>query len=74
MGKNKIDIFVYADWDWLVANDFFKFNEMDSYAKEGFEFNLENYELDDGGYNILRTIDDYNIEDLEFLKGLSLDV
>jgi hypothetical protein len=56
---------------WLWANDFMESDGINADAKEGFAIDYNDYELEDGGFNLLTTIEDYNFNDMvPLLKGL----
>lgn len=56
---------------WLYANNFLEFKEGTAYPVEGFDINYEDYELEDGGFNLRVTIEEHNFDEiLPLLKGL----
>ena len=56
---------------WLDANNLLKFDDGFVDAAEGFYIDLRNYELEDGGSNLLQTIEMYNMAETKpLLKGL----
>lgn len=57
---------------WLWANDFLhRDHEGCVNEREGIILNYDDYELEDGGSNLLITIEDYNLEEtVPLLKGL----
>lgn len=56
---------------WLWANGFIVFDNFGANPIEGFSIDHKKYELEDGGVNLMVTIDDLNMEELvPLLKGL----
>lgn len=56
---------------WLWANDLFIFGEGEVWEVEGVSLNHKDYMDGDGGFHILRTIEDYELKELEpLLKGI----
>jgi len=56
---------------WLWANDFMVTDRITAYEKEGFPINYDDYEREEGGFNLLYTIQDYGMERMvPLLKGL----
>jgi len=63
--------YIYLAWLW--ANDLMFSFGPDFDPVEGIYFNYEDYELEDGGFNLSITIEDYNIEDtVTLLKGVGI--
>lgn len=55
---------------WLYANNFLEFHEGNAHPVEGFDINYEDYELEDGGYNLRITIEDHNFDEIvHLLRG-----
>lgn len=56
---------------WLWANDLMTSDGVFAHEKEGIYLTYEDYELEDGGINLLVTIERHNIDDtIPMLKGL----
>lgn len=54
---------------WLWANDLMESDGIFAYEKEGVKLDHQDYELEDGGSNLLTTTEDYNLRELsEYLK------
>ncbi|WP_114436757.1 hypothetical protein [Marinilabilia salmonicolor] len=68
------DIVPFIYLGWLYHNDLMVRNS-DGWLepKEGVPFNENDYELEDGGWNLDVTLSDHEIENLEpYLKGLEM--
>lgn len=56
---------------WLWANDFMVTDGITAYEKEGFPINYDYYEREEGGFNLLYTIQNYGMDRIvHLLKGL----
>jgi hypothetical protein len=58
---------------WLWANDFIISDGVTAYEKEGISIDYDDYTLDEGGFNLLQTIEGLNLEEMKpLLKGLMI--
>ena len=63
---------IYLAWLWV--NELAVLDNVWLVPNEGYEVNHADYELNDGGWNYVNTLDDINVEDTRpYLKGLFLD-
>jgi len=59
---------------WLYANNFMVSDGVMPVPIEGFSFDFDDYELEDGGINLQETIESYNLEEtVPLLKGLLIN-
>ncbi len=59
---------------WLYANNMIESDGITAHPIEGVRFNYDDYELEDGGINLLITISEYNMDDtIQLLKGVGLE-
>lgn len=58
---------------WLYANDMINVYPLDAWPVEGVYLNEDDYTLEEGGFNFLTTIEDYNMKEMvPLLKGVGV--